>query len=66
MIKPKFPLTWGMAESLGKYCVRMINEKKTETPEFQTVLNYFGKDYLRELVKKELEKHEKKEPCENS
>jgi hypothetical protein len=58
-IKPKKD-DWDFALTLGETVYKMVQEKRTKTPEFEKLLEHYGREklmklYLEEKDKKELE-----------
>lgn len=42
--------------TLGEYVFKLVKEKKTDSDEFKTLINLYGKERLRNLYKETLEK----------
>lgn len=56
MPHPPHEELWREALTLGELIVKLVREKKTRSPEFQSILKYYGKDKIRILYDLEIEK----------
>lgn len=42
---------WSESETLEEWVIRMIQEKKQDTPEFKAALNFWGRDKFTQIWK---------------
>lgn len=52
LIKSKDPLPWSKAWTLEDYALSLIQQNKTQSEEFKTLLRVYGRDKLREIWSK--------------
>ncbi len=57
---PGYNERWKKSYSLGETVYRMVERKQTDTPEFKTLLNFFGRDKLKQVYAMECERREKR------
>lgn len=49
-------IPWEKVKTLEEVVIQLIEEKKTNSPEFKQILEYYGRERLVEIWKKHLEK----------
>jgi cytochrome c-type biogenesis protein CcmH/NrfF len=52
------PVNWDYALTLGQTVYKMVKEGKTKTPEFEKLLEHYGREKLMKLYLEEKDKRE--------